>query len=148
MNNKIKITIYLISSFLLGTILTLLFWISLASFFEININIILLIFLIMVSVFTLQSNTILVSTCNIVSYILGILLSSVIELNMDLIHILFECRDIKMSAGDGFGVYIYSPIYMCAIVIVIVLTAITTFVRIFAYKMRSNGVKFIKRNKE
>ena len=147
MNNKIKITIYLISSFLLGTILTLLFWISLASFFEININIILLIFLIMVSVFTLQSNAILVLTCNIVSYILGILLSFVIELNMDLIHILFECRDIKMSAGDGFGVYIYiyiyiySPIYMCAIVIVIVLTAITTFVRIFAYKMRSNGVK-------
>ena len=112
MNNKIKITIYLISSFLLGTILTLLFWISLASFFEININIILLIFLIMVSVFTLQSNAILVLTCNIVSYILGILLSFVIELNMDLIHILFECRDIKMSAGDGFGVYIYIYIYI------------------------------------
>lgn len=147
MKYKIKIIISLIISFLLGTALTLLIWISLASFFEIKINIVLLVFLIVVSVFTLQSKSTLVLACNIGAYLAGVLLSFAIELNMDLLHKLYKCRGVAMSVGDGFGVYIYVPLFMCAIFIVILLASISTFIRVLVNKKKRNIGEVIERNK-
>ncbi len=52
-----------------------------------------------------------------------------IELKFDFLSLILQLSDIKMLAGDGFGIIIHTPLYMCADVIIFLLSFIITCIK-------------------
>ena len=122
---KVK-KIRLVSCFLAGVFITLLFWLSLSPFFDIEFGLFSLIIVIPLSVLIVQDEHFTFFPYNVASYFAGLILSLVAEIVFDFIHILFSDADVEMNAGDGLGVIISAPFYILAVLLIVVISNIIT----------------------
>lgn len=125
MEKKLKVFI----CFLIGIVLTTCYWLSVSPLFTDFLIVPFFMIIIPLFVFLLQEEKFENFSFNIVSHILGITISLVIEIKFDFIDFLYQLSGSEMSAGDGFGLIIYTPLYICADVLIVILAFIATFIR-------------------
>lgn len=117
-------------SFIIGSTSTILFWLSIIYFSELE-SIFALILMVLVTVLLLQNKHFEVLACNIAFYLIGIITSYTLEYKFDFFHLLFKLinPETKMSAGDGFGIIIFTPIYICAFSLSIIIAVVVTCIK-------------------
>lgn len=71
----------------------------------------------------------MLSILNISFFLTGIMISLAVEIRIDFIGYLFNLSNTEFSTGDGFGVIVYIPLYVCAFFLIVVLTMIVSFIR-------------------
>lgn len=102
----------------MGVISSVLFWISVVYFIP---TLLLIFFITMTSatIAALQTSKIRAWVYNVVSYVLGLLLSFAVEIGLNFIHILYNLRfsDNEMSYSDWFGVGVIGIVYIFAVFI-------------------------------
>lgn len=105
----------IIACLAMGAISSVLFWISVVYFIP---TLLLIFFITMTSatIAALQTSKIRAWVYNVVSYVLGLLLSFAVEVGLNFIHILYDFRfsDNEMSYSDWFGVGVIGIAYIFA----------------------------------
>ncbi len=109
----------LVSCFLAGVFITLLFWLSLSPYFDIRFGLVSLLIVIPVSVFIVQDKHFSFFPYNVAAYFAGLILSLLVEIAIDFIHILFELAGAEMNPGDGLGVLFSAPFYAVAVLLIV-----------------------------
>ena len=99
----------------MGVISSVLFWISVVYFTPVLL-LIFLITMISATIVVLQTSKIYAWVYNIISYVLGLVLSFAVEIGLNFIHILYNLRfsDNEMSYSDWFGVGVIGIVYIFA----------------------------------
>lgn len=105
----------IIVSLTMGVISSVLFWISVVYFTPVLL-LIFLITMISATIVVLQTSKIYAWVYNIISYVLGLVLSFAVEIGLNFIHILYNLRfsDNEMSYSDWFGVGVIGIVYIFA----------------------------------
>lgn len=113
-----------------GVISTVLLWISVVCSNPVLL-VIFLIVMISATIVILQTDKINAWVYNIISYVLGLVLSFTVEMGLDFIHVLYNFRfpDNEMSYSDWFGVAVIGMIYIFAYFLGISGSYITTLIR-------------------
>lgn len=119
----------LIASIFIGTIFTVLFCLSISPLFSVFCGVLVLVMIIPLFVFLMQDKHIMLSILNISFFLTGIMISLAVEIRIDFIGYLFNLSNTEFSTGDGFGVIVYIPLYVCAFFLIVVLTMIVSFIR-------------------
>ena len=96
-----------------GVISSVLFWISVV-YFNPALLLIFLITMTSATIVVLQTSIIYAWVYNVISYVLGLLLSFAVEIGLNFIHILYSLRftDNEMSYSDWFGVGVIGIVYI------------------------------------
>ena len=99
----------------MGVISSVLFWISVV-YFTPALLLIFLVTKISATIAALQTSKIRAWVYNVISYVLGLLLSFAVEIGLNFIHILYNLRfpDNEMSYSDWFGVGVIGIAYIFA----------------------------------
>lgn len=99
----------------MGVISSVLFWISVV-YFTPALLLIFLVIKISATIAALQTSKIRAWVYNVVSYVLGLLLSFAVEIGLNFIHILYNLRssDNEISYSDWFGVGVIGIAYIFA----------------------------------
>ena len=115
--------------FLTGIVFTIFYWLSVSPIFTIFLGMLFFLILVPLFIFILHDRKFVFFSYNIVSHLLGITISLIVEIKLDFINFLFQLSDTEISAGDGFGIILYTPLYICADTFIIILAFIVTCIR-------------------
>lgn len=113
-----------------GAVSTVLLWVSVV-FADPVLLVIFLIVMLSATIAVLQTDKTNTWVYNIISYVLGLVLSFMVEMGLDFIHVLYNFRfpDNEMSYSDWFGVAVIGMIYIFAYFLGIAGSYITTLIR-------------------
>lgn len=113
-----------------GVVSSVLLWISVVCSNPILL-VIFLIAMISATITALQTDKIYTWVYNVISYVLGLTLSFVVEIGLDFIHILYNLRfsDNEISYSGWFGVSVIGMIYIFAYFLEIIGSYIATRIR-------------------
>lgn len=128
MEKKFQV-LHLCICFLTGIVFTIFYWLSLSPLFTMFLGVLVLVIVVPLFIFILHDRKFNFFVFNIVSHLFGIAISFIIEVKLDFMSSLFQLSDTEISAGDGFGIFLYTPLYICADTLIIILAFIVTCIR-------------------
>ena len=111
MEKKFQV-LHLCICFLTGIVFTIFYWLSLSPLFTMFLGVLVLVIVVPLFIFILHDRKFNFFVFNIVSHLFGIAISFIIEVKLDFMSSLFQLSDTEISAGDGFGIFLYTILYL------------------------------------